>query len=190
MLRKTARTVLGLLLKDYAYYTIFERTRQDAPPRVRAPADRAFVEVGAEDLARAADAGIRGTAGYCGPQCAVFACVDAGEIVGVCVYWWNPRYRERNFWPLADDDAKLVELLVVPSMRGRGIASTLIAQSAETMFARGFRRLYARVWHSHAASQRSFLAAGWRPICNVVDVLPRVTGRRWRFERRLAQRAV
>lgn len=190
MLRKTASTVLGLLFKEYAYYTIFERTRQDAPARVRAPADRAFAEVDAEELARAADAGIRGVAGYCGAQCAVFACLEAGAIVGVCVYWWNPRYRERNFWPLADDEAKLVELLVVPTMRGRGIASTLIAQSADAMFARGFRRLYARVWHSHIASQRSFIAAGWTPVCNVVDVLLRGVGRRWRFERRLAQRAV
>src|SRR5690606_29173819 len=110
-----------------------------------------------------------------------WACYDPSRrIVGLCVYWFGERYKQRNFWPLKDDEAKLVEVITLPEMRGRGLASCLIDHSGDEMFRLGFRRLLARVWHSNTPSLRAFANAGWLPQTTVIDIFP--LGRaRWRI---------
>jgi RimJ/RimL family protein N-acetyltransferase len=83
-----------------------------------------------------------------------------GAIVSSCTLWSGASYRdERGYFPLADDEAELVFLETPPAHRGRGHASVLLraALAAST----GNRRLYARIWHSNAASIRAFRKAGW-----------------------------
>lgn len=95
-----------------------------------------------------------------------------GELAAACWYWAGETYKKRNFWPLLDDEAKLVEIATAKRFRGRGIAPQLIAFSAEQMKILGYQRLLARVWHSNRASQSAFRKAGWTYVAFVVQVAP------------------
>lgn len=115
---------------------------------------------------------LREQAWYAGAGAQAFLASWRGKPAGLCFYWHGARYRTRNFWPLQEGEAKLVQVIVDPAHRGRGIASALIAASAGAMAAGGFAPLYARVWHSNAPSIGAFRRAGWRRIALVLTALP------------------
>lgn len=117
-------------------------------------------------------ASIREQAWYCGSQSAAYAWTDGGQTAALCFYWWGERYRQRNFWPLAEGQAKLVQVITAPEHRGKGVARRLISASSAQMFDDGFERLYARVWHSNAPSLAAFDAAGWKKVAFVVRCSP------------------
>lgn len=106
---------------------------------------------------------------YGGKGTRLYAYIEDGEVGALCCYWFGERYLARNFWPLHDREAKLVQVITSPTLRGKGIATALIAQSAADMFAQGFVTLYARVWFSNKASLRAFGKAGWCRIAQVID---------------------
>jgi GNAT superfamily N-acetyltransferase len=81
----------------------------------------------------------------------------------VAYYWHGQRYRSRNSSHIEDGAAKLVHIVTVPSERGKGVASLLIAESTSIMLQQGFCPLYARIWHSNRPSLSAFARAGWRP---------------------------
>jgi len=80
----------------------------------------------------------------------------------ICIYWHGDRYATRNFWPLKESEAKLVQIVTDPKFRGRGAATQLIQYSSVQMLQQGFTTLYARVWHSNTPSLRAFERAGWK----------------------------
>lgn len=178
VLKRLARALFG----DYAAYHILTRARGAASiPAARLPDDLACGPVQLTQLESCVDPAIRDQAFYFGDGARAWACMDrGGRIMGLCIYWYGDRYRERNFWPLRADEAKMVEVITLPEMRGRGVAPALIAQSCESMFAHGFQRVYARVWHSNEPSLRAFSKAGWVRAATIVEVFP--LGRwRWRM---------
>jgi RimJ/RimL family protein N-acetyltransferase len=115
---------------------------------------------------------IREQAWYAGDGSYAYAGFCEGRVAAVCFYWFGERYRERNFWPLQDNEAKLVQVFSLPEVRGRGIATALIASSCKDIFGHGFRTAYARIWHSNTPSRRAFARAGWRPLAVVIEVDP------------------
>jgi GNAT superfamily N-acetyltransferase len=119
--------------------------------------------------------------GYFGEGAHAYGCWCDGRLAGVCFYWFGDRYRTRNFWPLDAGEAKLVQIVVVPEARGRGIASELIARSRAAMRTRGFCRMYARIWHSNVPSLRAFERAGWERIATVLEVNPLRLSKPWRI---------
>ncbi len=169
ILKKWALALLG----DYAIYFIYRREADaaSASPQARhGPFDLRRLD---EDAARAStEPLILAQLEYLGTGAHAFACMDGARIVGLCVYWHGDRYRRRNFWPLAGGEAKLVQIVTLPDMQGRGIAGSLIGWSAQAMFDAGFSRLYARIWHSNKASWRAFARAGWKRIALVIEVEP------------------
>jgi hypothetical protein len=44
---------------------------------------------------------------------------------------------DKGVWPLAQDEAKRVQIVVIPRIRGRAVATSLIACAAEDMFRNG-----------------------------------------------------
>jgi L-amino acid N-acyltransferase YncA len=71
---------------------------------------------------------------------------------------------------LPERAAKLVQVTVQGSERGRGIGSELIARSTELVLQQDFDRLYARIWHSNKGSIRAFEKAGWRSVALALGV--------------------
>jgi len=166
-MRELAKKLARLLLGEYAVYYIYackagqgERFASIASGMRFAPVDERQVEASKDPL-------IAGHARYHGSQAQGYGCFRGAEIVGLCYFWHGARYRERNFWPLVEREAKLVQITVVPKVRGRAVATNLIACASEDMFQKGFRCLYARIWHSNTASRRAFQRAGWIRVATV-----------------------
>ena len=125
---------------------------------------------------------------YAGDGAEAFACLVDGRIVGLCFFWFGERYRSRNYWPLDADEAKLVQIVTLPELRGKGVARGLIEYSTARMIERGRRRLFARVWFTNAPSAQAFRSAGWRQVAFVMRVNPlrRATPMRFVVGRRAA----
>lgn len=126
LLKSFARAILG----DYYAYYILRRDKvagaiapspQTSQYRV-VPADRAMI-------ASCADPLMREQAGYAGDGALAYACLHDEQIVGLCFYWYGERYLSRNFLPLKSAEAKLVQIITSPQMRGKRVAGALIAAS-------------------------------------------------------------
>lgn len=107
--------------------------------------------------------------GYAGLDAIGFAYDEGGVHLSHCWVWYGERYKSRNFWPLAVDEAKLIALETEPEARGRGIAPRLLRYVMTELADRGFKHLYARIWHSNKSSIRTFEKAGWRYHALVVE---------------------
>lgn len=178
LVKKLARWLLG----EYSPYYIYAHAL--APAAHSSQDAGAVFQVRLVDetaLSTSSDALIRAQTGYAGEGSHAYAAYDGERIVGVCFYWFGERYRTRNFWPLADGEAKLVQIVVVPDARGRGIASRLIKASSPDLMQQGFRRAYARIWHSNTPSVRAFERAGWTRIAFVFECYPFGRRQAWRF---------
>lgn len=179
MIKNVAHALLG----DYAIYHIFcaagaPAASSGAPDEFSyGPLEPAAVEVSGIAL-------LREQLWLFGDGAHAYGCWHAGQLVALCVYWFGDRYRTRNFWPLQEGEAKLVQIVVAPQARGKGIASRLIERSQQAMLSRGFSRTYARIWHSNVPSLRAFERAGWNRIATVVEVNPLRLSRPWRLSSR------
>ena len=167
-IKRLARTLCG----EYAIYRICTCSATDARFPVAPLQGLAFVAVDAARVESSADEIIREQTWYHGEGSRAYACLEGAKIVALCFFWHGERYHTRNFWPLKEQEAMLVQIVTLPEMRSRGIARALIAHAARDMLARGFHRLYARIWHSNMASLRAFEGAGWRLVASVIEIHP------------------
>lgn len=177
LLKKLARLLFG----PYAIYHIHSSSPQCGARAAPDSARFRFVELEKSRIESSADRLIREQLAYHGSGAHAYGCLDGSEIVAVCYFWHGTAYAKRNFWPLAEREAKLVQIVTTPQMRGRGIASGLILFASDAMFRQGFRRLYARIWHSNTSSLKSFEKAGWIRIATVIEVFPLQAKRAWRI---------
>lgn len=113
---------------------------------------------------------IRDQAWYHGQGVHAYACREGARIVGLCFFWYGERYLSRNFWPLANHEAKLVQLITLPDMRNQGIAGALINYGTQEISIRGFTRVYARIWFSNRPSLRTFKRTGWTRVATVIEL--------------------
>jgi ribosomal protein S18 acetylase RimI-like enzyme len=129
-----------------------------------------------------------------GPDADGFGIFDGPTLAGVCWFWSSARFKDPSLWILGSDEAALVDLMIGPDYRGRGLAPILIAQASTRMFSRGCTRLYAWIWHNHTASIRAFERAGWMRIALIMEFrlfgLSRVILRFPRKSRALRQKAL
>lgn len=167
-LKKLARSLLG----DYAFYYIYASPDDGETASPAIPTNIAVRPVGAAEINASEEPLIRDQAGYLGPGAHVHGCFVEDRLAGLCVYWFGDRYLQRNFWPLKAGEAKLVEIVIVPSMRGKGLAAMLIGGSFRELMNRGFSRAYARIWHSNTPSLRAFERTGWTRIALVLEINP------------------
>lgn len=169
------RALARLLLGNYQLYRIY-RLR----PSASAGGDPLVVALdGSQALQAARCNELRDLCQYAGEDAYGYGYREGGELLAACWYWTGRRYREnRNFWPLEEGEAKLVQIVTAPTARGRGIAGRLLTHSAADMATRGYRALYARIWHSNRPSIRAFERVGWQYIAFVADVYPPLRRRR------------
>jgi GNAT superfamily N-acetyltransferase len=169
MLLNFIKRLSRFFLRDYSIYRIYGH---ECAGKTNS-ADIGFVLEPVEEIAivESEDEMIAQQAWYCGEYSQAYACKTGSRIVGLCFFWYGKRYSTRNFWPLKEDEAKLVQLVVLPSMRGQGIARQLIEFGTEDMSRLGFRYAYARIWWSNGPSLRAFQRAGWRHVATIIDIL-------------------
>src|SRR5690242_8938983 len=119
-MKSLARSIARRLLGSYAIYRIYEH-REPAHP---SPAAGFLVLAplgDAGELARTPDPCLQELAGYAGEGAFGFEARVDGELAAACWFWVGDRYKTRNFWPLRDDEAKLVQIATAERFRGRGI---------------------------------------------------------------------
>ena len=168
-----AKKLAHIILGEYSAYHVYARSNEGStPPQLSTASPFRVTEVDESAIKLSPDALIREQAGYAGPGSLAYACFDGDRIVGLCFYWFGERYLKRNFWPLAEGEAKLVQIVSLPEIRGRGVATTLIKSSFQDMSEKGFSRSYARIWHSNTPSIRAFERAGWMRIALVLEINP------------------
>lgn len=180
--KRVAQSVLG----DYAIYRIYEldlAALKDADSSALSEKGYDCREVSQEDVRACEDEGLRVRASYGGDGALAFAVRWHGQIVCLQWYWFGDRYRQRNFWPLQEGEAKSIDLYTVPAQRGKGLVTILKIHSAAAMKKKGFRKLSSRVWHSHTASCRVHEKAGWRNIALVAEVHPLGMRKKLRYVR-------
>jgi RimJ/RimL family protein N-acetyltransferase len=166
-LRRLRERVAG----KYSIYVIYQSPPASTGIDER-PEGMEIIRATAEELSRSETVLIRELSWYGGAGSDLFVCRSNGKIIGMCSFWHGERYRSRNFWPLQEGEAKLVQVIVEPSARGKGVATALIRQGTNAMLAQGFRRCYARVWWRNVPSRRAFLHAGWVKIATVIEGEP------------------
>ncbi|MHB1052271.1 MAG: GNAT family N-acetyltransferase [Thiobacillus sp.] len=172
-MKELAKKFARLIFGEYSAYYVYSRSAGDASlSQQRASATFRVEPVDELTIKETPAPWIREQAGYAGSGSHAYACFNEGRIVGLCFYWFGNRYLQRNFWPLADGEAKLVQIISHPEMRGRGVATILITSSFQDIVQKGFGRAYARIWHSNTPSIRAFERAGWVRIALVLEINP------------------
>jgi RimJ/RimL family protein N-acetyltransferase len=169
--RAVAKALLGAVFGEYELYRVF--ATDPAAGTADLWSGAALVDADATLFKGDADSGIRSLADYDGTDAVSFALLREQRPVCGCSYWLGERYRQqRGFWPLRQNEAKLVQITTAASHRGQGLATALIALSSRRMAERDFTRLYARVWHNHEQSLRAFRAAGWNEVALRIGIRP------------------
>ena len=170
VLKALTRVILG----KYELYRILELTpeRLTAAKVTNGEVTLRCLADATELSAKGADTDIRRLFDYAAPQSRCFVAEAGNCIVAACWFWYGATYQRRNFWPLAEGEAKLVQVNTAAEHRNRGIAQCLIGYSSRQMFQSGFGRLYARAWHSNTPSLRAFARAGWHEVAFVVTMEP------------------
>lgn len=173
-MREMLKKLFRLFFGDYSIYQIYAQASENVLPSKWAMGATCKIALIDEiALNGSPNPLIREQAGYAGAGSHAYACFDGDHrIVAVCFYWFGQRYLERNFWPLAEGEAKLVQIIAVPQVRGRGIGAALIDFSCRDIMQKGFDRVYARIWHSNTPSLRAFEHAGWKRIALVLEINP------------------
>lgn len=170
LVKQLARTLLG----NYSAYYVYSSPDDGDTPSL-GPISKLNFSVRMIDddtLQSSAEPLICEQAHYLGSESYAYACFLDNCVVGLCIYWFGERYKMRNFWPLNEGEAKLVQIVSVPKMRGRGVATVLIMSSCRDIIQKGFRRAYARIWHSNTPSLRAFERGGWTRVALVLEINP------------------
>ena len=157
MIKRLIQKIIEAISLKYEIYKIY-KTPIESP---NIEDDIEIVEVGQNELEKYDKKLFKKYLPYFGEESYCYVYVINGTVAGICFYWFGERYKERNFIKLDSNEAKLVQIEVVESMRGKGIAKSLIQHSTKTMHERGFNTLYARIWHSNKPSVKTFTKSGW-----------------------------
>lgn len=176
------KTWVQFLIRDYSFYRIYGRGCTNSGALMTA--GLRFEPVEKKQIVNSADPAIVEHAWYHDRDTHAYACLEDARIVGLCFFWHGIGYSKRNFWPLREHEAKLVQLFVLPEMRGQGIARRLIEAATQDMSRRGFSYVYARIWRSNKPSLRAFERAGWQRVATVIEIFPHGRSKSFRLELR------
>lgn len=194
-LYRVARRILGLARRvgiQVSCFRIFAISL-DGPGRVEASLPRGyrFSELTPGDVSACPFPELRECDWYGGSGSHGFGILrDDGVLVCAQWLWFGERYQQRSFWPLEAHEAASMQLVSAASERGKGLATQIKVHSAERMRAKGFSRLYSKIWWTNTSSIRVSEKAGWRNVGTILEIsLParsrpvRVVRRRGRHDR-------
>ncbi|MBL8432439.1 MAG: hypothetical protein JNK80_08605, partial [Dechloromonas sp.] len=178
--------IIRTLGVEYCCFRVFTLDLASQPEPAPLPPGYRCAEVSADEVRRASEPTIQGEAWYGSDDSLGFGVYSGSELVALQWVWFGEGYRRRrNFWPLEPDEAKSVELVTAPGHRGLGLATCLKQFSARQLAAKGFVRLYSRIWWNNWPSIRVSQKAGWKAVALVVELTTPLRSRPFRFQRRL-----
>ena len=178
--------IIRTLGVEYCCFRVFTLDLASQPEPAPLPPGYRCAEVSADEVRRASEPTIHGEAWYGSDDSLGFGVYSGSELVALQWVWFGEGYRRRrNFWPLEPNEAKSVELVTVPGHRGLGLATCLKQFSARQLAAKGFVRLYSRIWWNNWPSIRVSQKAGWKAVALVVELTTPLRSRPFRFQRRL-----
>ncbi len=178
--------IIRTLGVEYCCFRVFTLDLASQPEPAPLPPGYRCAEVSADEVRRASEPMIQGEAWYGSDDSLGFGVYSGSELVALQWVWFGEGYRRRrNFWPLEPNEAKSVELVTVPGHRGLGLATCLKQFSARQLAAKGFVRLYSRIWWNNWPSIRVSQKAGWKAVALVVELTTPLRSRPFRFQRRL-----
>jgi GNAT superfamily N-acetyltransferase len=176
------KTIARALSMEYSCYRVFSLDLVSLPEPGPLPPDYRCVEVTGAEVREARQPAIQAEAWYCGDDSLGFGVLFRSDLVALQWVWFGEGYRRRrNFWPLERNEAKSVELVTAPEYRGLGLATCLKQFSARQLAAKGFVRLYSRIWWNNWPSIRVSEKAGWRSVALVVEVKTPLRSRPFRL---------
>jgi ribosomal protein S18 acetylase RimI-like enzyme len=183
VLKQIARVLVG----EYSIFKIYGFDGSPAPLSTSTDLMLAKLQ-DTDELAQSDSPELRELTDYGGEGAHGFGAWVDGHLAAACWFWVGERYKNHQVWPLADKEAKLVRIATCERFRGRGIASALIGFGVRQMRQGGYRRFYAKIWHSNQPSIAAFSKAGWRHVSTVCNVAPFGKKICWRFTRYAWQR--
>ena len=139
-----------------------------------------LASVAGEELVmrEAEDSDLRNHAWYAGQHSKGFGLWEGGKLVCLCWIWtYNHPALPKRFARIGADEAVLVDIITATSVRGKGYAPMLLRHAETEMRKRGYRRLWAWIWHSNTPSIRSFEKENWIYSHVLIEVKPRGLGR-------------
>lgn len=174
MLKSSLKSLAKILLGDYSIYYIYASSRDMESATANAyPSSLVVRPIDRDDITQADVPTIRSQSDYAGPGSYSFGCYLDECLVGVCFYWYGPRYSLGEFWPIAGNEAKLVQIFTRPDARNQGVAKQLISESWNHLARlHGIKRAFARIWHSNAPSLRAFQYSSWQRVALIVEINP------------------
>lgn len=161
MLKRILKACIQLIAKDYwnGWLYVIQPTRE-APGDSTVPC--AAIE-GLHELTGSPYEEIRSQAWSMDADAWLFGAWADGKLAAICWVQARATYRRRGgVFDLREDEAELAQITTAHAFRGRGIATELIRFTACQMEAKGFRKLYAKIWYDNRASVRAFERAGWK----------------------------
>ena len=171
--KRIAKTIARVILGEYAaYYIYVSPDKSQDTHQFEARSNRKIRRIHQNEIESSNESLVRDQSFYLGEGALAYASYLDDQIAGLCIYWHGERYRKRNFWPLKDREAKLVQIVTLPGYRGAGIATELIILSCMDVLKNGFDKTYARIWHSNTPSIRAFERAGWSRLALVFELNP------------------
>lgn len=180
------KTIIRALGVKYSCFRVFALDLDSLPAPAPLPPGYRCAEVSAEEVCEASQPAIQREAWYGGDDALGFGVFFGSELVALQWVWFGEGYRRRrNFWPLEQNEAKSVELVTVPEYRGLGLATCLKQFSAQQLAARGFVRVYSRIWWNNWPSIRVSEKANWRAVALVVELTTPLRSRPFKFMWRL-----
>jgi GNAT superfamily N-acetyltransferase len=164
-LKQAGKAVLGRIVADYRINWIYAADDLQAIPQD--DPDVATVPLTSE-LAAALDLSttgkMRNSLSYRRAGLDGLAIADGGKPVCVAHFADPARYDRTSTWPIRADEMAIMDLVTEDAMRGRGLATRLLAAAARIYLSQGKRRAIAFIWWSNTPSLRAFSKAGWRRI--------------------------
>jgi len=182
-LGKAIARALGIEYRCYRMFSLDLVSLSEPSPL---PPGYRCAEVTGSKVREARQPTIRDEAWYGGEDSLGFGVFFGSDLVALQWVWFGNGYRRRrNFWPLERNEAKSVELVTAPEYRGLGLATCLKQFSALQLAAKGFVRVYSRIWWNNWPSIRVSEKAGWRSVALVVELTTPLRSRPfrllWRF---------
>jgi GNAT superfamily N-acetyltransferase len=171
MAREYFKGALHGLFGDYQYWKVYAIKLPYPYPNL--PPEMSVRRLEAEDLAHVADQVYADH--YLGEEALGYGLFVHGELAAVQGAWWGSRYvreREGRSWKIPDDAVKTNSLHTFGPYRGRGYASLLKRYTLAELGSLGFRRVYARIWHSHRNSIRVSTRVGMKLIGVYIEISP------------------
>lgn len=171
MLKNILKKLTGIFLKEYGLYKVYI-SQFDRPIKVKDTSNLTYEEVSLKEIQECSDKVIRDQSGYGGDESICFACKYKGKIVIVLWVWYGERYKTRDSWPIAENEAKFVQIIASPEVRGRGLGYKLSKFAENSLKEKGFKALYARMWFTNYPPIRLAIKAGWIYVGIFIELYP------------------